>query len=69
MSWMQIESKDIQKSRPTKPCAGEHLLTNFVQDILVELLYEDRHARKVIDRFRFYDRVEHQVFSFSMDAE
>ena len=53
MSWMQIESKDIQKSRPAKPCVGEHMLTNVVQDILVELLYEERHARRVIDRFRF----------------
>ena len=53
MSWMQIESKDIRKSRPTKPCVGGHMLTNVVQDILVELLFEDRHARRVIDRLRF----------------
>ena len=53
MSWMQIESKGIRKSRPTKPCVGGYMLTNVVQDILVELLYKDRHARRVIDQFRF----------------
>lgn len=49
MSWMQIESKDIQRSRSMKPHVGGHLLTDFVTGILVGPLYEDRHARRVVD--------------------
>lgn len=53
MSWMPTESKDFLRSRSMKPHVGELLLTDFATGTLVGPLYEDRHARGVVDSFFF----------------
>ena len=48
MSWMLTESKDILRSRSTKSCTRERLLTHSVTGTLVELLYKDHYVKTVV---------------------